>query len=92
MLTLSMASLWHWTQRKDCTVTNLSIGYWQLSRIFALLRQADNARHYGELSLETAQQEGTEEFCLGWAYEALARTESVAGNKDKTEAYLVQAR
>ncbi len=37
MLLLAQASLWHWTQRPDCTPRNLSIGYWQLSRVFALL-------------------------------------------------------
>src|ERR1700687_1872237 len=35
MLQLSQASLWHWTQRSDCTPKNLSIGNWQLSRIYA---------------------------------------------------------
>ncbi len=92
MLRLSLASLWHWTQRKDCTPTNLSVGYWQVSRVFALLRQADNARHYGKLSLEESQKEGVRPFCLGYAYEALARAEYVAGNLYDKEAYLKQAR
>jgi hypothetical protein len=43
MLLLSQASLWHWTQRSDCTPRHLSIGYWQLSRVQALLGQAENA-------------------------------------------------
>ena len=47
MLHLSMSSLWHWTQRADCTSTNLSIGYWQVARIYALLGQPDNARRDG---------------------------------------------
>jgi len=91
MLCLSLASLWHWTQREDCTDTNLSIGYWQVSRVFALLRQADNARHYGELCLDVSQKEGVEPFYLGYAYEALARAEHVSGNLDKKEDLLVQA-
>jgi hypothetical protein len=91
MLRLSLTSLWHWTQREDCTPTNLSIGYWQVSRVFALLRQADNARHYGELCLVEAQKEGVLPFYLGYAYEALARAEMVAGNMDAMEKYLIQA-
>jgi hypothetical protein len=91
MLHLSLASLWHWTQREDCTDTNLSIGYWQVSRVFALLQQADNARHYGELCLEASQKKGVQPFYLGYAYEALARAEQVAGNLDKMENFLVQA-
>src|ERR1022692_3643135 len=43
MLLLSQASLWHWTQRPDCTSRNLSIAHWQLSRIYALLDQPENA-------------------------------------------------
>jgi hypothetical protein len=91
MLHLSLASLWHWTQREDCTDTNLSVGYWQVSRVFALLQQADNARHYGELCLEASQKKGVQPFYLGYAYEALARAEQVAGNLDKMENFLVQA-
>lgn len=91
MLSLSMASLWHWTQRQDCTDTNLSIGFWQVSRVFALLRQADNARHYGMLCLEASQKEGVQPFYLGFAYEALARAELVADNLNQMESFLVQA-
>ncbi len=92
MLILSMSSLWHWTQRQDCTSTNLSIGYWQVSRVYALLRQADNARHYGKLCLEASQQDGVAPFQLGYAYEALARAEMVAGNLFDKDMYLSQAR
>jgi hypothetical protein len=88
MLQLSLASLWHWTQREDCTPTNLSIGYWQVSRVYALLRQADNARHYGELCLEASQKEGVPPYYRGVAYEALARAALVAGDPEKKEEFL----
>src|SRR4030042_303875 len=91
MLQLSMASLWHWTQREDCTPTTLSIGYWQVSRVYALLRQSDQARHYGQLCLEASQNQGVEPFYQGYAYEALARAELVADNEDGMEKYLIQA-
>jgi hypothetical protein len=91
MLQLSLASLWHWTQREDCTPTNLAIGYWQVARVYALMRQPDNARHYGELCLEASRGEGVEPYYRGVAYEALARAEAVAGNQEKTEDYLIQA-
>jgi len=92
MMSLSLASLWHWSQRKDCSPTNLSIGYWQVSRVFALLNQADNARHYGELCLEASKKDGVGSVYLGYAYEALARAESVSGNWDEKDAFLIQAR
>jgi hypothetical protein len=91
MLLLSMASLWHWTQRADCTPTNLSIGYWQVARIYALLGQVDNARHYGLRCRAVSQTEGVEPFYLGFAYEALARAEAVTGNAAKRDEYLREA-
>ena len=92
MLSLSLASLWHWTQRQDCKPTNMAIGYWQVARVFALLGQADNARHYGELCLEASQVDGVEPFYRGYAYEALARAEWVAGDGHKKDAFILQAR
>jgi len=91
MLQLSLGSLWHWQQREDCTPTNLSIGYWQISRVYALLRQTERATHYGQQSLKASQDEGVEPFYRGYAYEALARAEVLAGKLDEAEEYLVQA-
>ncbi len=91
MLQMSLASTWHWSQRPDCTATNLSIGYWQTSRIYALLGQADNARRYGLMCLHASQKEGVLPFYFGYALEALARSEAVGGDKIKMEAYLHRA-
>jgi hypothetical protein len=88
MLQLGLASLWHWTQRPDCAPTNLSIGYWQVARIYTLLGQVDMARQYGQLCLKVSQGEGVSPFYLGYAYEALARAESVAGDDAKKKEYL----
>lgn len=54
MIRLSLASHWHWTQRKDFAKTNESVAYWQTSRIYALLGQGESARRYGKLSLVAA--------------------------------------
>lgn len=90
MIRLNQASMWHWTQREDCTDRNLSIGYWQASRIHALLRQAENSRRYGQLSLEHSSEQ--EPFTRGYAYEALARAEEAAGNPAKAREYIAEAR
>lgn len=91
MIRLGMAAMWHWMQRPDCTKKNLSIGYWQLSRIYAILRQADNARYYGQRCLDVSQDKDIPPFYLGYAYEALARAESVAGERARMKAYISQA-
>lgn len=92
MIRLTLAAAWHWTQRSDCTPKNLSIGYWQNSRVYALVGQAENARRYAQLCLEVSQGEGIPPFYLGYAYEALARAEKAAGNQDKMDEYLGEAR
>ena len=92
MIRLSLTSHWHWTQSQDCAATNTAVGYWQTSRIYAILGLADNARRYAHLSLEASSSEGALPFCLGYAYEALARAESVAGDHEKMNGYLEDAR
>lgn len=48
-----------------------------------LLRQAENARHFGELCLEISLGEDVLPFYRGYAYEALAWAEMVAENEGK---------
>lgn len=90
MICLAQSSVWHWTQRDDCKDQNLSVGYWQLSRVYALAGKPDDARRYGELSLKYSENE--EPFYKGYAYEALARAEAVAGNNKDAGEYLQKAR
>jgi hypothetical protein len=92
MLHMALTSLWHWLQRPDATPTNLSVGYWQVGRVYALLDDSTAARHYALLSLQTSQAADVEPFYRGYAYEALARAEALAGNTEKAAEYLGQAR
>lgn len=78
MAALNQASIYHWQQRPDCTNTRLSIGYWQASRIQALLGNAADARRHAEVCLAYAAD--AEPFYRGYAFEALARAEMIAGN------------
>jgi hypothetical protein len=90
MIQLSQASLWHWTQRDDCSAQNLAVGYWQVSRVYALLGQAGNARKYGQLSLEFSEKEPP--FYRAYALEALARAAMVAGDRNNMLKYIREAR
>jgi hypothetical protein len=90
MLDLAHASLWHWTERTNCTPTNLSVGYWQLARVNALLNEANLARRYGRMALDLANE--TEFFHRAFAQEALARAEMVAGNAEAMDRHLAEAR
>ena len=89
MLHNAIASLWHWTQREDVTVENLSVGYWQISRVYNLIKQPNNARNYGLLALKYA--EGLGAFFKAYAYETLARAEMQSGNRVIMLVYLEKA-
>jgi hypothetical protein len=92
MVQMCLASMWHWTQRGDCTDTNMSIGYWQASRVYATIRLPDEARRYGQLCLEASQGPDILPFYLGYAHESLARAEIVAGNGEKAREHLTESR
>ena len=92
MIRLSLASHYHWTQREDYSDSSASIAYWQTSHIYAVLGQADNARRYGQLCLDVSQSEEIPPFFLGYAYEALARAESTAGNRKQAQEHIDQAK
>lgn len=89
MLHTAIASLWHWTHREDVTPKNLSIGYWQVSRVYCLIKQPHNARRYGILSLKYAKE--LSPFLKGYAYETLARAEMIANNRVIMREYLAKA-
>ena len=90
MLELAHASVWHWRQREDCQPRNLSIGYWQLSRVYALNRHAERAAHYGEMCLAVSADEPP--FFLAYGHEALARAAALHGDPTMMSEHLAQAR
>lgn len=89
MIHLAHAALWHWSERPDCAPKNLSIGYWQLSRIYALIGEGTNAAKYASICLVKTPQE--DPFLLGYAYEALARAEKIQGNLAKAKEHHAEA-
>lgn len=90
MISFAHASLAHWRMREDCTDQNLSIGYWQISRVYAVLGDGENAKRYGELCLAVSGKEPP--FYLGYAHEALARAFVVQKDRAAFDRHLAEAR
>ncbi|MEP7137385.1 MAG: hypothetical protein ABI904_20870 [Chloroflexota bacterium] len=90
MLHTAIASLWHWTQRQDVQPEQLSVGYWQVSRVYNLIDQPHNAKTYGMLALKYAQ--GLKPFYKGYAYETLARAEMILNSRFIMNVHLEKAR
>jgi hypothetical protein len=90
MVALSQASIFHWSQRPDCTDRNLSIGYWQASRVQSLIGNAAEALRLGEICLGYSQ--GLPPYLVAYAHEALARAHRQMAQPDQAAAHLAAAR
>ncbi|RBP44458.1 serine/threonine protein kinase [Roseimicrobium gellanilyticum] len=90
MRSYAHGSLAHWRQRDDCKTRNLSVGYWQLSRVYALLGEWYSAQICARLCLAASVQEPP--FYLGYAYEALARAALKEGNIQRFRQHLGSAK
>ncbi len=89
MVALNQASLFHWSHRPDNDNKRRSVGYWQASRIQALLGNAIEARRYADVCLSYSYE--LEPFYLGYAFEALARAAKMAGNAAENKEFLAAA-
>lgn len=82
MLHGSIASLWHWKNCEHCSDTILSVGYWQISRVYTLLKRPAGALVHAETCLRLSEH--LPPFYLGYAHEALARATQLAGDEPRT--------
>ncbi len=57
MEALNQASIYHWLNRHDCDAWRLSVGYWQASRIQAVLGNAPEAIRHAQAVLITLENE-----------------------------------
>lgn len=79
------ASRYHWEEVG--TPTNLAIGEWQVSHVYAVLKRPEPAMYHAQRCLETCKTNGIGDFPRAYAYEALARASGVAGRKRERERY-----
>ena len=89
MVALNQASIYHWLNRPDCEPKHLSVGYWQACRIQAIVGNAVEARRHAEVCLSYSV--ALEPFYLGYAHEALARADHVAGDTGAAAKHLTLA-
>ena len=90
MIHAAHASRYHWGHAG--TPLNLSIGEWQVSRVYAVLGRAEPALYHGRRALEIARRNRLGRFYLAYAYEALARAAAVDGDRRARNRYLREAR
>ena len=91
MLRLAEVSFWHWNNFDGHTDENLSIGLWQLARVYVLASQPDRALRYANRCVEISEKAPLEPFFIGYAYEACARALRASGDNTGWEKPLNQA-
>lgn len=79
---MAHASLFHWLQRDDLLPDNLSIGYWQVSRVYSILNRGEEALRYAKDCVSVSESAELAPFYRGYAYEALARAAKVLGDEE----------
>ena len=90
MLHAAHASRYHWG-RVGLPV-NLSVGEWQLSRVYSVLRRPEPAVHHGQRALAIARWAHLGNFYIAYAHEALARALAIAGRPKERDRHVAVAR
>ena len=71
MIHLAHASRLHWEFAGDAS--NLSIGEWQISRVYSILGHAEAALYHARHSLSIATEHNLKPFLVAYSCEAMAR-------------------
>ena len=86
MVHAAHASRWHWGVVGK--PVNLARGEWQISRVYALLGRATQAREHGIRYLEMCDEFDLGEFDRAFAHEAVARASAIEGASDDVAAHV----
>jgi hypothetical protein len=89
MLILAHASRYHWGLVGN--PRNLAVGEWQISRVYAGLKQAEPSLLFAKSSLELVIKNNLSDL-LPSAYEGLARAYAIAQQPQLARDYVVKAR
>ncbi len=89
MLHLAHTSRYHWSFVG--TAKNLAIGDWQVSRVYAALRQPDLSLHFAKASLEIGEKNSLLEVVLS-ANEAMARAYATGKKYQLAKEFLDKAK
>ena len=93
MLHMAHASAHHWrAEGTGATANNLARSEWQVSRVYTVLGRGEPAGYHARRCLEICQANGIGDWDLAFAYEALARAASVAGDLAAADSWAEQAR
>ena len=80
------ASRYHWS--KIGKPMNFERGEWQISRVYSILNRPKSALYHAQKCLDICLEEKIGDFDIAFAYEAMARAHTIAGNTKESDKYL----
>lgn len=80
MIHAAHASRFHWSRAQGAEPVNLARGEWQCSRVYAVLGRGEPALWHARRCLAINEANGTADWDIASAYEAMARASAVAGD------------
>ena len=89
MLLEAHTSRYHWGQIGN--PRNFAVGDWQISRVYASLKQPDLALLFARCCLDTCEENGLKDL-LASAHEGMARAYAAGNNMKEAKRYLQSAR
>ncbi|MFN2290516.1 MAG: hypothetical protein ACK2UC_04915 [Anaerolineae bacterium] len=92
MICAAFASCRHWLEAG--TAVHHQRAEWLIARVYAVLGQADAALHHAGRCLELTEEHAGEvqDFDVAYAYEAMARANAIAGQREQAGKYLALAK
>jgi DNA-binding transcriptional MerR regulator len=82
MIHAAHASRFHWSRAEGSEPVNLARGEWQCSRVYAVLGRSEPALWHAARCLAINEANGSADWDIASAYEAMARASAVAGDTD----------
>ena len=80
MIHSAHASRFHWRRAEGSEPVNLARGEWQCSRVYAVLGRGEPALWHARRCLAINEANGSADWDIASAYEAMARASAVAGD------------
>jgi DNA-binding transcriptional MerR regulator len=80
MIHAAHASRFHWSRAAGAESFNLARGEWQCSRVYAVLGRGEPALWHARRCVAINEANGTADWDIASAYEAMARASAVAGD------------
>jgi hypothetical protein len=90
MVHAAHASRYHWGEIG--TPLEFERGEWQISRVYSVLGRSEPALYHATRCLDICKENNIGDFDIAFAYEAMARAHSIAGDKTECEKHLQLAK